>query len=78
MKFRLKKGEDKLHEQWVKHGDLPPDAIPPDAIPQEESPGEVPVERGKNKRVSPVVFISIGAGLLVWCICLVLLLMESC
>ena len=73
MKFRRKKEEDKLHEQWVKHGDLPPDAIP-----QKESPGEVPAGREENKRVSPVVYISIGAGLLVWCICLVLLLMESC
>jgi len=73
MKFRRKTGKDKLYEQWVKHGNLPPEAIP-----QKESPEDVPVGREKNKRVSPVVYISLGAGILIWCICLVLLLVQSC
>jgi hypothetical protein len=73
MKFRRKKGEDKLYEQWVKHGDLPPDAIP-----QKESPGDAPVGREKNKRVPLIVFISLGAGIAIWGICLALLFMESC
>lgn len=73
MKFRRKKGEDKLYEQWVKHGDLPPDAIP-----QKESDGDMPVGREKNKRVPLVVFISLGAGIAIWAICLALLFMQSC
>jgi len=73
MKFRRKNREDKLYEQWVEHGDLPAETSP-----QREGPEEGPVSKGENKRVSPVVYISIGAGILVWGICLVLLFMESC
>ncbi len=73
MKFRRKKGEDKLYEQWVKHGDLPPEAIP-----QKESPEDVPVEREKKERTPRITYILIGAGILIWCICLVLLLVQSC
>jgi len=73
MKFRRKKGEDKLYEQWVKHGDLPPEAIP-----QKESPEDVPVEREKKERTPRITYILIGAGILIWGICLVLLLVQSC
>jgi hypothetical protein len=73
MKFRRKTGEDKLYEQWVKHGDLPPDAIP-----QKDNTEEVPMGKGKNKQVSPIVYISIGAGIIIWCICLVIVFIQSC
>jgi hypothetical protein len=73
MKFRSKKGEDKLFEQWVAHGDLSPEATP-----QKESPEEMPTGKEKNKRVSPLVYILIGAGVIIWCVCLVIVFMQSC
>ena len=73
MKFRRKKGKDKLYEQWVKHGDLSPEAIP-----QKESPPDVPVGREKNERGLPVVYILLGVSILILCIGLVLLLVQSC
>ena len=73
MKFRRKKGKDKLYEQWVRHSDLPPEAIP-----QKESPGDVPEGREKKERTPRITYILIGAGIVIWVICLVLLLVQSC
>jgi len=73
MKFSRKKGEEKLYEQWIKHSELAPEAIP-----QDESPGDVPVGRGKNERGLPVLYILLAVSMLMLCTGLVLLLVQSC
>ena len=47
MKFIQKRRQDKLYKQWVKHGDLPLEAIP-----QKESPREVPISREREAPIS--------------------------
>jgi len=77
MKFSRKKGEDKLYQQWVKHGDLSPEAIP-----QKESPADMPVDRGKDRGKNEpslrVLYILLGASMLLLCVGLVFLLVQSC
>ena len=77
MKSNRKKGEDKLYQQWVKYGDLSPEAIP-----QKESPADMPVDkgkdRGKNEPSLRVLYILLGASMLLLCAGLVLLLVQSC
>ncbi len=73
MKFSRKKGEEKLYEQWIKHGELAPEAIP-----QDESPGDVPVGGGKNERDLRVLYILLAVSMLMLCTGLVLLLVQSC
>ncbi len=77
MKFSRKKGEEKLYQQWVKHGDLSSEAVPP-----KESPADMPVDRGKdrgkNGRGLRVLYILLGGSMLLLCAGLVLLLTQSC
>jgi len=78
MKPSRKKGEDKLYRQWVNHGDLSPEDIP-----QQEGPPEVvPVNKGKDRRKNEpslrVLYILLGASVLLLCAGLVLLLVQSC
>jgi len=77
MKPSRKKGEDKLYQQWVNHGDLPPEDIP-----QKEGPADMPVDkgkdRGKNEPSLRVLYILLGASILLLCAGLVLLLVQSC
>ena len=52
MKFG-RKGEDKLYKEWVKHGDLTPEAVPPKesrAVPPKESRAIPPKE---NRAIPP-------------------------
>lgn len=78
MKFIRRTREDKLYKQWVKHGDLSPEAIP-----QEESPEDVPVGRGEkgrgeNGQSLRILYILLGVSILIFCIGLVLLLVQLC
>lgn len=73
MKFSFKKGKDKLHKQWVKHG-----ALPSEAIPQKENHRGVPVGREKNGRVLRVLYISLGVSIVVFCVGSVFFFTRSC
>ena len=78
MKFIRRTREEKLYKQWVKRGDLSPEAIP-----QKESPGDVPVGReekgrGENGQSLRMLYILLGVSILVFCIGLVLLLVQLC
>ena len=73
MKPSRRKREDKLYKQWVKHGDLPPEAIP-----QKESSGALRIGREKTKQGRRVLYILLGLGIFTLCIGLVLLVMQSC
>ena len=73
MKLGHKKGEDKLYKQWVKHGDLPSEAIPP-----KESPGDVLRGREKNEQGLRTLYILLGVGIFILGVGLVLLLIQSC
>ena len=83
MKFIRRTREEKLYKQWVKHGDLSPEAIP-----QKESPSDVPVGREEKSREEKgreengqslrMLYIMLGVSILVFCIGLVLLLAQLC
>lgn len=72
-KMKFGRDKDKLYKQWVKHSDLPSEAIP-----QKESSEDVPVDRGRNKQGPHLLYILLGVGILILCVGLVLLLVQSC
>jgi len=86
MKPEHKKDEEKLYKQWVKHGDLPPEAVPPKESPVKESSEEVPVYREvvreigreRGERGFPILYIVLGIAIFVVGIGLGLLLAQSC
>jgi len=72
MKLGRKRGEGKLYKQWVKHSDLPPEAIP-----QKKSHGEVPAVREKTRQGFRLLYILLGLGIIVLCVGLVFILIQS-
>ena len=87
MKPERKKSEEKLYRQWVKHGELPPEAVPPKRSPREEGPSReslrdvpAPKERSREsvERGFPILYIVIGVTIFVVGIGFGLLLAQSC
>ena len=86
MKPERKKGEEKLYRQWVKHGDLLPEAIPPKESPSKESREEVPLSKARIRDVGrervergfPILYMVLGVAIFVLGIGLGLLLSQSC
>jgi len=72
-KLGRKMGKDNLIKQWVEHGDLSPEAVP-----QKESPEEVPAGKEKSVPGLRLLYILLGVSLLVLCVGLALLLLQSC
>ena len=82
-----KKGQEKLYKQWVKYGDLPPDAVPQEeegpkhkGVPafREKEREEVPIGRDKGRRDNLILYVGLGVAVTVLCVGVVLLLIQSC
>jgi len=90
MRFGSKKREDKLYKQWVKYANLPPEAVPrkeaptdkkeakyvylpPEATPPEEIPSA-----NKRRSFNLILYILLGASILLFCTGIALILTESC
>jgi len=80
MKYIRKKKEEKLYQQWVEHDELPPEAIPK---PENEGSEDVLVSRdkvGKDRREQQlrILYILFGLGIIMICLGLVLIIIQSC
>ena len=73
MKYFQRKKQEKLYEQWAEHSELPPEAIP-----SEESPKDVPVAKEKDRRSLRTLYILLGVFIIIVCVGLGLLLVQSC
>jgi hypothetical protein len=67
MELGRKKVKRKLHEQWIKHADLPTKATP-----QRRSYGDMPIGRQKNERRPSSVYLILALA-----ICIFILLVAS-
>ena len=65
--FGRRRREEKLFKQWAKHADLPPAAIPT----KETYPG-------KDRRPFDVLYILLGVSLLILCVGIILIFIETC
>jgi len=89
MRFGSKKREDKLYKQWVKYANLPPEAVPRKAaptdkkeakyvLPPEATPPEEIPSANKRRDFNLILYILLGAAILLFCTGIVLILTESC
>lgn len=83
MIFGRRRREEKLFKQWAKHADLPPAAIPKketytdkglrrEAVPRKET------YAGKNGRPFDILYILLGVSLLILCVGIILIFIETC
>jgi len=70
--FRRRRKE-KLYEQWVRRADLPLEAIPREKVREDIRP-----KAEKELLQQPILYILLGASLVVFCLGFVLLIVESC
>jgi len=63
----------RLYQQWIEQADLPPEAIPREEVAKEIAP------RIEKKRLRVyLLFMLLGAALVIACGGLILLIMRSC
>ena len=68
---RRRKG--RLYQQWVERAGLPPEAIP-----QEEVAEDIIPKIDKEQLRLPILFMLLGASLVILCVGLVLLIAYAC
>jgi hypothetical protein len=70
--FRRRRKE-KLYEQWVQRADLPPEAVPQEKVHEDIRP-----KTEKESLQQPILYILLGASLVILCVGFILLIVESC
>jgi len=65
--------KEKLYEQWVQRADLPPEAVPREKVREDIRP-----KKEKESLQQPILYILLGASLVIFCVGFVLLIVESC
>ncbi len=63
----------KLYQQWVERGDLVPEAIPPEEVAEDI----IPKIDKKQLRLN-ILYMLLGASMLILCVGLILLIVQSC
>ena len=71
---RRRKG--KLYEQWVQRAGLPPEAIPREKIA--EVAEDVTPKIEKERLHQPILYVLLGASLVIFCVGFILLIVQSC
>lgn len=74
-----KKKIDKLHKQWMKYANLPPEAAPSTETPKEKPVRrDVPAGRERDLQRLPVLYILLGLGIVIIIVGFALVLTQSC
>lgn len=68
---RRKKG--RLYQQWVERADLSPEAVPEEKVPQDIIP-----KIDKEQLRLPILYMLLGASILILFVGLILLIVPSC
>lgn len=68
---RRRKG--KLYEQWVQRAGLPPEAVPREKIHEDIRP-----KTEKKQLQQPILYILLGASLVIFFVGFILLIVASC
>jgi len=66
----------RLYQQWIEQADLPPEAIPQE--PQEEVAKEIAPRIDKKRLRVYLLFMLLGAALVIVCGGLIILVVRSC
>ena len=72
--------KEKLYEQWVQRADLPPEAVPREKVHEDIRPKHEDIRPKKEKEPlqQPILYILLGASLVIFCVGFILLISESC
>ena len=73
VKYLRGRRKKKLYQQWVERAGLPPEAIP-----QEEVAEDLIPKIDKEQLRLPILFMLLGASLVILCVGLVLLIAYAC
>ena len=73
MRFGSRKKEEKLYKQWAKYSGLPPEAIP-----QKEAQVDRDGRRVYSLQNLNALYILLGVFIVLFCIGLVVLIIQSC
>jgi len=65
--------KEKLYEQWVQRADLPPEAVPREKVREDIRP-----KAEKESLQQPILYILLGASLVIFCGGFILLIVKSC
>jgi len=65
----------KLYQQWIDKAGLSPEAVPQEEVPEDLIP-EIGI--GKKQLRLPILYMLLGACLVILCVGLILLVVYSC
>lgn len=69
--------KEKLYEQWVQRAELPPEVIPRKKVIEDVTP-KIERERLQQPILYVLLYVLLGASLVVLCMGLILLIVQSC
>ncbi len=73
LNYFQRRRKEKLYEQWVQRGDLPPEAVPQEKVHENVRP-----KTEKNLLQQPILYILLGASLTMFFVGFILLIVASC
>lgn len=69
--------KEKLYEQWVQKAELPPETIPRKKVAEDVKP-KIEKERLQQPTLYVLLYVLLGASLVIVCMGLILLIVQSC
>ncbi len=72
--YLQRRRKERLYQQWVEKAGLPPEAIPWEEVPEDITTKKVDKEPSRLH----ILYIFLGVFLVVWCVGLTLLILQSC
>ena len=73
LRYLQSRRKARLYQQWVKRANLPPEAVPEEEFGQNIMP-----KIDKEQLRLRMLYILLGASLVILCVGLILLIVESC
>ena len=72
LKYLRRRRKEKLYHQWVERSGLPPEALP------QEVAGDITPKMDGKKRHLYILYVLLGVSIVLLCLGLILLAMQSC
>ena len=73
LNYFQRRRKERLYEQWVKRAGLPPEAVPREEVHEDVRP-----KIEKERLQQPILYILLGASLVIFCAGLIILIVQSC
>ena len=75
LKHMRTRKQRKLYQQWIEQAGLSPEAVPREEVTEDLVPE---VGRGKERQRLPILYMLLGACVVILCVGLILLIVHSC